>query len=276
MENLHGSSRVPKVTQGNLIGGGSFENADLGSGDSPLLRYLLGGSQSPVGGGFKQRRHPISPVDNLMAAARSPTAYRTPVRAVPRDDVLVMDGVLITDGKRSSSRSGGSSGSPSSASSESSGKSLYKGQFLLGKENLRPTRFPGKNKSELCKSTPRSGSCAPSPKSRLVYQIMASAVTEAVAAVTSSPKLKRTSETPITAICCGDWSPQDDGIEVSLPSSTEKLPSKADVDEYITASLYGPTTRRRLPVFDEISQRTDLIAQRKLPFHTKGLLWAVS
>ncbi|XP_062030341.1 uncharacterized protein LOC133746194 [Rosa rugosa] len=241
MENLHGNSRVPKLSPQHLMKGGSFENADL---DSPLLRYLRG-SQSPVDG-FKQRRHPLSPVENLMAAARS-----SPVRTVPREEVLVMDGVLVTDGKRSS-RSGGS-GSPSSTSSDSSGKSLYKGQFVLGKENLRPTRFPGKNKSELCKSTPRSGSCTPSPKSRLVYQIMASAVTEAAAAAAAalSPKLNRISKTPITVICCRDWSPQDD-IEVVLPSSTEKPPSKADVDEYITASLYGPTTRRRLSVFAEI------------------------
>ncbi|XP_004300690.1 PREDICTED: uncharacterized protein LOC101301976 [Fragaria vesca subsp. vesca] len=100
---------------------------------------------------------------------------------------------------------------------------------------------------------------------------MASAVTEAAAAL--SPKLSSTSKTlnsasktlhstsktlystsmtPITVICCGDWSPQDDGIEVVLPSSTEEPPSKADVDEHITASLYGPTTRRRLPLFGEI------------------------
>ncbi|KAK9929597.1 hypothetical protein M0R45_026691 [Rubus argutus] len=255
MENLHSNSRVPKLSPQPLMKG-SFENVDL---DSPLLRYLRG-SQSPVDG-FKHRRHQLSPlssVENLMAM-RSPspspsTVYRKPARAVPTEEVLVMDGVLITGGKRSS-RSASNSPSSSSSSSDSSGKILYKSgskcQFVHGKENLRQTCFPGKNKSEaqMCKSTSSTGSCTPSPKSRFVYQVMASsAVTEAA----SSPKLISTSKTPITVISCRDWSPQDDGIEVVLPSSNEKSPSKADVDVYIIAFLHGPTTRMRLPVFAEI------------------------
>lgn len=124
MENLRSNSRIPKLSPQHLMKG-SFENVDL---DSPLLRYLRG-SQSPVDG-FKHRLHQLSPlssVENLMAM-RSPspspsTVYRTPVRAVPTEEVLVMDGVLITGGKRSSRSA---SNSPSSSPSDSSGKSLYK------------------------------------------------------------------------------------------------------------------------------------------------------
>ncbi|KAL0422348.1 UNVERIFIED_CONTAM: hypothetical protein Slati_3257700 [Sesamum latifolium] len=51
-----------------------------------------------------------------------------------------------------------------------------------------------------------------------------------------------------------DWTPADDGIEVSLPlgSTEEKNPSKQDVDAYIEKALYGTKPRKRLPVFVEI------------------------
>ncbi|XWS39692.1 hypothetical protein CRYUN_Cryun18bG0076700 [Craigia yunnanensis] len=45
------------------------------------------------------------------------------------------------------------------------------------------------------------------------------------------------------------WSPQVDGIEVTLPSFPGKTPSKEDIDACIDKVLYGPATRRRLPVF---------------------------
>ncbi|XP_061988896.1 uncharacterized protein LOC133707357 [Rosa rugosa] len=132
-----------------------------------------------------------------------------------------------------------------------------KGQFVYGKENLHPTSFPTKNKSEaqMCEATSSSGLCTPSLKSHFAYQVMASREAAAVAALASSPKLNNTIETPITVISCKDWSPQDDGIEVILPS-TEIPSSKEDVDASGTALLslvYGPSTRRRrLPLFAEI------------------------
>ncbi|OMO99100.1 Zinc finger, CCCH-type [Corchorus capsularis] len=46
-----------------------------------------------------------------------------------------------------------------------------------------------------------------------------------------------------------NWSPQDDGIDVTLPSLSGKTPSRGDVDAYIDKILYGPATRRRFPVF---------------------------
>lgn len=54
-----------------------------------------------------------------------------------------------------------------------------------------------------------------------------------------------------------DWSPLDDGIEVALPSSTstDKAPSREDVDAYIHSVLYCPNQRKKLPVFAEICPR---------------------
>ncbi|XWS68332.1 hypothetical protein CRYUN_Cryun04dG0081200 [Craigia yunnanensis] len=43
------------------------------------------------------------------------------------------------------------------------------------------------------------------------------------------------------------WSPQDDGIDVNLPTFPGKTPSRGDIDAYIDSVLYGPTARR-LPV----------------------------
>ncbi|KAJ4950286.1 hypothetical protein NE237_027118 [Protea cynaroides] len=50
----------------------------------------------------------------------------------------------------------------------------------------------------------------------------------------------------------GDWSPEDDGIEIKIPSSIEKPAAKETVDSCINAILYGPSRRRRLPVFEKI------------------------
>ena len=185
-----------------------------------------------------------------------------------------MDGVLVTGGGRSSRSA--SDLLSSSSSSDSSGKILYKtdlcrswedsgscrytskGQIAPGKEKPRPTRFPVKNKSEalMCKSYTGTGLCTPSPKSHFVHPVMAISVTEAASATTqaaSSTAPKATMKTPTTTISFLDWSPQDDGIEVVLPySSTGTPPSREDISSYITDVLYGPTTRRILPVFAEI------------------------
>jgi len=47
------------------------------------------------------------------------------------------------------------------------------------------------------------------------------------------------------------WSPQDDGIEIALPHQTDKCISRAEVDADIHIVLYGPATKKRLPVFSE-------------------------
>ncbi|KAJ4952409.1 hypothetical protein NE237_029241 [Protea cynaroides] len=50
-----------------------------------------------------------------------------------------------------------------------------------------------------------------------------------------------------------NWSPEDDGIEIRIPSSSIEEPAAREtVDSYINAVLYGPSRRRRLPVFEEV------------------------
>ncbi|XWS54467.1 hypothetical protein CRYUN_Cryun10bG0091800 [Craigia yunnanensis] len=73
---------------------------------------------------------------------------------------------------------------------------------------------------------------------------------------TMKPKTNKTSTSTIrpdisaTTFTNGTyWSPQDDGIDVTLPSFPGKTPSRGDIQAYIDSVLYGPSTRRRLLVF---------------------------
>ncbi|KAG5525969.1 hypothetical protein RHGRI_032308 [Rhododendron griersonianum] len=154
-------------------------------------------------------------------------------------------------------------------------------QFAHGKEEVRPSRFPSKTKSEICKSYSGSGSCSFGAKCRFSHHqvITASSPTEqAVAAVkvakaqsispikpedsndsTSSSGSKTTSSSGSKTISSSitvtntDWSPMDDGIMVSLPStSADEIPSREAVDAYINSVLNGPPRGKRLPVFAEI------------------------
>ncbi|KAM4088285.1 hypothetical protein ACB094_07G059500 [Castanea mollissima] len=234
----------------------------------PLLRYLRNRSGSPP--------LPLSPLDNIAWSPNnnSPTPYAmTPIK-VDEDGTLVMDGILLpstgTAGRfsRSSTSAADSSPSSSSSSSSSGGRSLnktdicrswedsgtcrygFKCQFAHGKEELRPPRFSARNKSDL--SINRS-------KSRFLNQIMAAG--GGMTIQTESPAKLPVDDTsckiPTTTISIitsrDDWSPQVDGIEVVLPhSSTAEPPSQKVVDAYIHGILYGPSTRKRLPVFAEI------------------------
>ncbi|KAG8498154.1 hypothetical protein CXB51_006686 [Gossypium anomalum] len=49
-----------------------------------------------------------------------------------------------------------------------------------------------------------------------------------------------------------NWSPQDDRIDVTLPSFPGQAPSKGDIDAYIDNVLHAPATKKRLPVFSAI------------------------
>ncbi|KAB2628507.1 hypothetical protein D8674_033302 [Pyrus ussuriensis x Pyrus communis] len=280
MENLHNSSKMAKLDTRLLRG--NLENVDV---NTPLFRYLCAQSHSPSlspTDTLKQRRRhhsplsplenlmqrsPLSPLENLMQRPPPLTVYRTPIGAVEREEVLVMDGVLVTGGGGRSSRSASSSDylgkTPCKTdlyrSWEDSRSYTSKYQYAHGKEKQRPTRCPVKNKPEahMCKSyTATSYPCPPSPKSRFVHPVMPSAVTEAAGARTqaaSSTTPKNTISIPATPTVCLDWSPQDDGIEVVLPhSSTGTPPSREDIDSYISGVLCGPTKGRRLRVFAEI------------------------
>ncbi|KAH0993152.1 hypothetical protein GBA52_004635 [Prunus armeniaca] len=117
MEGFHSNSKMVKLLKGNL------ENVDL---NSPMLRYFCAQSQSQSSMDvLKQRRRhlsPLSPLENLMERSQPSIVYRTSVRGVQREEVLVMDGVSVAEGGRSSRST--SDMSSSSSSSDSSGKIL--------------------------------------------------------------------------------------------------------------------------------------------------------
>ncbi|KAI3448280.1 hypothetical protein Pfo_004945 [Paulownia fortunei] len=62
------------------------------------------------------------------------------------------------------------------------------------------------------------------------------------------------SNTPNTTLPHLDWTPQDDGIDVTLPcvSTEKKNPSREDVEAFMRNILYGPGSGRRLPAFNDI------------------------
>ncbi|CAK9160461.1 unnamed protein product [Ilex paraguariensis] len=141
-------------------------------------------------------------------------------------------------------------------------------QFAHGKEDLRPTRLPNNNKSEaqICKSY-SSGLCNYGAKCRFVHHQVTNAASPTIPTAatmdlapnqTVSPiKLEDTTGSGSSGNIVSkstDWSPQDDGIKVALPScaSPGKTPSKEDVDAHIQSVLYGPSNKKRLPVFAEI------------------------
>lgn len=62
---------------------------------------------------------------------------------------------------------------------------------------------------------------------------------------------KRVSGTRAIPLLYSDWTPESDGIEITLPCG-EKSPSKEDVDAYIENVLYGAKAKKRLPVFVQI------------------------
>ncbi|KAA8536489.1 hypothetical protein F0562_028967 [Nyssa sinensis] len=172
------------------------------SGDTPKYRSMISNpyhrSNSNTSGGssgFGSRGSasisPLSAIENLQTPpSRSPPVFKTPVKV--EEDVLVMDGILVASVPSARARSSSSSDSGGSSSSgnnsfykteicrpwEDSGSCRYgsKCQFAHGKEELRPTRFLNKSKSEAqtCKSFTSSGSCTYGSKCRFVHhQVMA-------------------------------------------------------------------------------------------------------
>ncbi|GFY89382.1 hypothetical protein Acr_06g0013220 [Actinidia rufa] len=146
--------------------------------------------------------------------------------------------------------------------------------FAHGKEEVRPLRFPTRSKSEAqtCKSYSSSGTCSYGSKCRFAHhQVMTAAIsptgpsvlaaTLATTQIISPIETENSSESSSKSMSSGnvtvtfaDWSPLDDGIEVSLPpsASTNEIPSREAVDAYINSVRYGPSRGKRLPVFAEI------------------------
>ncbi|KAJ4950458.1 hypothetical protein NE237_027290 [Protea cynaroides] len=137
-------------------------------------------------------------------------------------------------------------------------------QFARGKEEeeeVPPGHYINKkiktDEGQLCtcRTPPTSGT-----KSHFPFNHTASASAPSSASASASlpppqPGMKKSTmkfkqEDSSTAV---GWSPEDDGIEIQIPSSSiEKPAAREAVDSYINAVLYGPSRRRRLPVFEEI------------------------
>ncbi|KAK3031517.1 hypothetical protein RJ639_036031 [Escallonia herrerae] len=226
--------------------------------------YSSSSGNSSLGGRFgSSSGSPLPILEKLeRASLRSPPVFRTPVK-FEEDGTVVMDGIPVG----TEARGGGARGRPSpflsdSGGSSSSGrKGIYKScrswedsgtcrygskcQFAHGKEELRPTQFPQKIKSEV--PTP----AAASPRE----QAAASTTYQSVAPEKPEHAITRSGIINIT-FAGTDWSPEDDGIEVALPSAstTGKSPSREDVDACIRCILYGngPSKRKRLTVFAEL------------------------
>lgn len=253
--------------------------------DSPKRRSLNSGSRSGSGGGGIVSRSPLASIENIEI----PPVFRNPVKV--EEDVVVMDGILVEPkhgvrGKSSPSTSD-SGGRLTSGSENSFHKSETcrwwedfgtcrfgsKCRFVHGKEDLRPTAFANRNQSEaLYSRSYSSGSSSYGPRGRSVHHQVHSAAptpTEAAAAAMATPtttsnvkkgdKEPSSSESSTTsistiAISGTDWSPLDDNIEVTLPSSGEKCASRDDVDAHIRTVLYAPSGRKRLPVFADFDE----------------------
>ncbi|XP_011087836.1 mRNA decay activator protein ZFP36-like isoform X2 [Sesamum indicum] len=154
-------------------------------------------------------------------------------------------------------------------------------QFAHGREELRLPRSSGRTKLETFKlnnnlegSTPSSYGTKyppisqvktpppplppaaaepfsfPSPPTGMDFPTSPSQVKQLSGSTSSSSATANTTPPPPRS----DWTPGDDGIDVSLPlgSTEKKNPSKQDVDAHIEKVLYGTKSRKRLPVFVEI------------------------
>ncbi|XXG90110.1 hypothetical protein AAC387_Pa12g1950 [Persea americana] len=184
---------------------------------------------------------PLSPIENLETPpSRSPPGFKrtTPTQGkVAGEEVLVMDGILVDACvNRTVTR----------PPLDSSGNILYKTeicnswvdtgfcrygskcQYAHGKEELRPSRLR-KFKPELCKSFVLTGTCAFGPKCRYSHPEAA------------RPTKMATTETGLETV---EASP--------AKTATEADEMVADAEAYINKVLYGPSQRRRLPVFKEI------------------------
>ncbi|KAK3010741.1 hypothetical protein RJ639_011294 [Escallonia herrerae] len=243
--------------------------------DSPLIRYLRSGSpaalsgdsfntpvvkvakyrastlpnpysgssgNSSLGGRFgSSSGSPLPVFEKLeMASLRSPPVFRTPVK-FEEDGTVVMDGIPVGP----AARGGGARGRPSPFLSDSGGSSSS------GRKGIYKS----------CRSWEDSGTCRFGSKCQVPIPTAASPREQAAASTTYQSVAPEKPEYAITrsgirniTFAGTDWSPEDDGIEVALPSAstTGKSPLREDVDACICSILHGPSKRKRLTVFAEL------------------------
>ncbi|KAF5951918.1 hypothetical protein HYC85_009862 [Camellia sinensis] len=231
--------------------------------DSP--KYYNSGGSSGFGSRGSSSVSPLSALENL-----EPSVFKTPVKV--EEDVLVMDGILVRSGAGGRLRSLTSSDSGGSSSSSGS-NSFFKTEICRSWEDFSHCRYGSKcqvcvslpfSLAQMCKSYSSSGSCSYGARCRFVHHQVVAAASPTEPAVTDVALAKTQTISPVkpensngslsVTVTNTDWSPEDDGIEVTLPcsSSPEKIPSREAVDAYINNVLYGPSRRKRLPVFAEI------------------------
>lgn len=262
------------------------------SSQESLVKYLR--SNSPASSGSSSGK-------GSFRSSKSPLSENAQMRLAD-DDVLVVDGVLVASdsgvgGSNSSSGFGASYKTEICKAWEDLENCRFgsKCQFAHGKEELRPSRFPSRNKSEkqVCKSYASTGSCMYGSRCRLIHPVIME-TTAVISGADSPSSLTTTKQSPSATVkplvdtsnthnstmkhgspylspvysnylttklnsskspkvvtVVSSWSPLDDFIEVALPSHPEKTPSRAEIDKHIQEVLYGPSTRKRLPVFTE-------------------------
>ncbi|KAL9242051.1 hypothetical protein vseg_016094 [Gypsophila vaccaria] len=229
----------------------SSSSSSSASGDPFFMKYLHSSIPSDYSSPYLNR-----PIINYFrgsitgSGGSSGCSNRTPLSPLVRmeEDMLVMDGVLIGP-KSSPSLSGSLYKTELCKSWEDSGYCRYgsKCQFAHGKEELRtfPNRLRNLKKLEQLqvnkpKSSPSSSSASP----KNVFSLDGTAITPGKSSSTSS---KLTKPPPLLS---KNWSPMDDGITGSIPHPIGSFPIEANVEDCLKV-LYGPTTRKRLPVFRE-------------------------
>lgn len=128
--------------------------------------------------------------------------------------------------------------------------------------------FVGWVQGNFCKQFAATGTCPYGPRCRFSHQLQSaiSTTTQQTASPSRAqhPAAATTRSVISIKTTTADWSPLDDGIEVLLPaSSTDKPASREEVNAYINNFLYGPpTTRKRLPIFEENCPTTSSEATR--------------
>lgn len=170
------------------------------SSQESLVKYLR--SNSPATSGSSSGK-------GSFRSSMSPLSENTPVK-LAEDDVLVVDGVLVaSDSGVGGSKSNSSSGSSASYKTEicqawedlENCRFGSKCQFAHGKEELRPSRFSSRNKSEtqLCKSYASTGSCIYGSRCRLIHPVIME-TTAVISGTDSAPSPAYTKQNPISTI----------------------------------------------------------------------------
>ncbi|KAK8627047.1 hypothetical protein V6N13_134675 [Hibiscus sabdariffa] len=220
-----------------------------------LIKYLRSNSLSGSGNSGSSGK-------SCFGSSVSPQSEKTPPKVVD-EDVFVMDGVLVA----SDTNIKGSGSSPSGSTG------FYKSEICRTWEELGHCRYGSKCQvyKPFASSKPRlllhpvtgttpiitqnDSSTKPDyPGPQFSTNSLSTVQPETTTCSNTNFTMKpKTTTTTTTTTGGANWSPQDDGIDVTLPPSFPgETPSRGDIDACIDGVLYGPTTKKRLPAFPAI------------------------